>query len=256
MRGSFLAAAALLALSVPGLAQIEGVAEFKGATGEGGGKTIPGAGRVYLGKDAYRMEWAVERPEAARKGAGPAATSRMIIIQKLSDPDHIVNIDDARKLYSVTDLKTFRESSPEIPRETYRVIKQGRDTVGGFPCEKALVTSSGGTRTEICVASEIFPSSAFLALQSRRDRSNNLIKALRANGLEGLPIRLVMRGKGNTQPVSTMELARFEKKPVPPSLFEVPPGYKRASDTPETMAPEIGKAAPRSRKPPAGKKER
>jgi uncharacterized protein DUF4412 len=248
MKPSSVAAVALLVICVPCLAQTEGIAEFKGST-VASGKTITSSGRVYLAKNAYRMEWEID----VKNGAAPTG-GRIVIIQKLSDPDHIVNIDDARKIYSITDLKEFREASPEERRETYTVRKTGSDTVGGYPCEKALVTSSGGTRSEICVCSELYPSSAFLALQSRRDRSNKLVEALRAKGLDALPIRFVMRTKGSVQPLSTMELVRFEKKPVAPSLFEVPKGYTRASDTPATMAPEQKKtkvAAPPVQKPPA-----
>ncbi len=188
----------------------------------------------------------------ARRGAGGSEDRH---IQKLSDPDHIINIDDARKIYSITDLKEFRKAAPQERRDTYKVLKRGRGTVAGFSCEKAVVISSAGTRWELCVSSELFPSSAFLALQSRRDRSDNLVKALRANGLDALPISFVMRGKATAPPVSTMELVRFEKKPVAPSLFEVPAGYARASDTPAAMAPEQGKpgkdAVPRVQKTPA-----
>lgn len=257
MKPSSVATVALLAVCVPCLAQTEGVAEFKGST-VAGGKTIPSSGRVYLAKNAYRMEWEVDVKDGApsKGGAGGAAPTggRIVIIQTLSEPDHIVNIDDARKIYSITDLREFREASPEERRETYTVRKTGSDTVGGYPCEKALVTSSGGTRSEICVCSELYPSSAFLALQSRRDRSNKLVEALRAEGLDALPIRFVMRTKGSVQPLSTMELVRFEKKPVTPSLFEVPKGYTRASDTPATMAPEQKKTkvpTPPVQKPPA-----
>ena len=258
MKSSTLALLALLTLRAPAFGQTEGVAEFQGSAWAGGEKTIPGSGRVYLAKDAYRMEWEIGTKDAAPpKGPGGAAPAgqRIVIIQKLSDPDHIVNIDDSRKLYSITDLKEFRQASPQEHRDTYRVLKQGRDAVAGLPCEKAVVISSAGTRSEICVASELFPSSAFLALQSRRDRSDNLVKALRASGLDAFPIRFVMRSKGNNRPVSTMELVRFEKKPVAPSLFEVPPGYKRASDTPAAMAPDQSKpqkgAGPRPQKTPA-----
>ena len=53
-----------------------------------------------------------------------------------------------------------------------------------------------------------------------------MAKALRENGLEGFPIRWVVYGKAATAPTSTFELVRFEKKSLPSSLFEVPPGYK------------------------------
>lgn len=260
MRRSLLAPIALLALCAPGLAQTEGVAEFKGSAAAPGGKTVPGVGRIYLSKNAYRMEWKIDTKDSAPAKGAAAAGQRIVIIQKLADPDHIVNIDDARKIYSVTDLKEFREASPQERRDSYTVRKLGPDTVGGFSCEKALLTSSSGTRLEICACPELYPSSAFVALQSRHDRSDKLVSALRAVGLDAFPIRFVMRGKSSHQPVSTMELVRFEKKAVAPSLFEVPKGYTRASDTPATMAPEQKKpmknSAPPAQTPPAGNKER
>ncbi len=250
-----LAAAALLALRAAAFAQSEGVAEFQGSAWAGGGKTVPGSGKVYLSKGAYRMEWEIKTADSTPGKGAPPAGQKIVIIQKLSDPDHIVNIDDTRKAYSITDLKEFRKASPQEARSTYRVRRMGRDTIAGYSCEKALLISSSGSRWEICAARELFPSSAFLALQSRRDRSDNLVKALRANGLDAFPIRFVMRGKGNSPPVSTMELVRFERKPVAPSLFEVPAGYKQLSDMPAAAAPEQKpmKSSPSGKTPPPAK---
>jgi hypothetical protein len=243
------AAAAIfaLALCAEALAQSEGVAEFRGTMTAGPGKSIPSAGRFYLTKSAYRMEWEVDlssiaqKEKDAAKGMVPSHT-RVITIQKLSDLDHILNLNEERKLYSITDLKKLREGAPARTQETYSVKKLGRDSVAGFSCEKALVTSSGGSESELCVSAGLFPSAAWTAAESRRDRSSNMMKALRDAGLEGFPIRWAIRSRGEKQATSTMELVRFEKKSVPSSAFEVPPGYKQTSDTTINLSPEQEKA--------------
>ncbi len=241
------AAALLLALSAPVLAQTEGVAEFKGSTEAGPGKSITSAGKVYITRAASRVEWEVDikglrEGKEAPKAETPS-TYRVITIQKLSEPDRLINIDDRRKTYTITDLKPLREEKPAAPQVSYTVKKLGRDSVGGVSCEKAVVTSSDGKKAEICVAEEISRSSAWLAAQSRRERSNALLKALHDNGLQGFPIRLLTWNRASdARPTTVVELVRFEKKPVSGSLFEIPPGYKKASSASPGMTPEQEKS--------------
>jgi hypothetical protein len=244
---SAVVAVLLLALSAPALAQLEGVAEFKGSVNAGRGKPISSAGKVYVTRNASRVEWemdmkALGERKGAPKGAMPSSY-RMVTIQKLSDPDRIINLNDERKTYAVTDLRTLREGQPAAPQATYTVKKLGRDSVAGFSCEKAVVSSSEGTRSEICVADQISQSSGWLAAQSRRERSSGLLKALHDNGLQGFPVRWVVWARaGDPQPATTMELVRFEKKSLPSSLFEVPAGYTQVTGASRSLTPEREKS--------------
>jgi uncharacterized protein DUF4412 len=244
---SFPAAALLLALSAPVLAQSEGVAEFKATTEAEPGRSITSTGRIYVTRGASRMEWEMDtsgfrREKGAPKGEMPS-TFRMITIQKLSEPDRLINLDDRRRTYTITDLKPLREEKPAAPQVTYTVKKLGRDSVGGVSCEKAVVTSSDGKKAEICAADEISRSSAWLAAQGRRERSNALLKALHDNGLEGFPVHWrIWKKASDPRPTTSLELVRFEKKPVPASLFEIPPGYKKADSASMGMTPEQEKA--------------
>lgn len=241
------AAAFLLALSAPVLAQSEGVAEFKGTTEAGPGNVITSTGKVYITRGASRVEWEMDtsgfrREKGVPKGEMPS-TYRMITIQKLSEPDRLINLDDRRRTYTITDLTPLREEKPAAPQVTYTVKKLGRESVGGVSCEKALVTSSDGKKAEICVAEEISRSSAWLTAQSRREHSNALLKALHDNGLQGFPIRLLTWNRSSDpRPTMVVELVRFEKKPVSASLFEIPAGYKRASSVSAGMTPEQEKS--------------
>ncbi len=248
MRATRLAAAAFLPLSAYALAQSEGVAEFKGTMSGGPGKSAPSTGRVYFRKGAaYRTEWETDLTGIAKKetdapkGMMPSRY-RMVMIQKLSDPDHMVTVNDDTKTYSITDLKKLREEMPNTTHTTYTVKKLGRDSVAGIACEKALVTSSSGSEMELCVSTDLFPSAAFLAAQNRHDRSGNLLTALKENGLNGFPIRWVAREKGDQRVVGTMELVRLDWKPVPASLFEIPAAYRETSAMGVMMTPEQEKA--------------
>lgn len=241
------ATALLLALSAPVLAQSEGVAEFKGTTEVESGKAITSTGKVYITRGASRVEWEMDTSGFRREKGAPKeempSTYRMITIQKASEPDRLINLDDRRKTYTITDLKPLREEKPAAPQVTYLVRKLGRESVGGISCEKALVTSSDGKRAEICVAAEISRSSAWLAAQGRRERSNALLKALHDNGLEGFPIQWRIWNKASDpRPATSLDLVRFEKKAVPASLFEIPPGYKKADSASMGMTPEQEKA--------------
>ena len=64
----------------------------------------------------------------------------------------------------------------------------------------------------------------------RRDPNRDegtFLKALRDDGADGFFVKMVTREKGKPEPTSTMELTKVEKKSVPASLFEIPPGYTK-----------------------------
>jgi hypothetical protein len=233
-------AALLFAASVAALAQSEGIAEFKGSTMTGGGETLPAHGKFFLSKAAFRMDWEVDTSQTApgkKKGAHPDQY-RMTLIQKISEPDRMYMLNPERKTYSVIHTDKARESS--VPGETYTVKKLGHDSVAGLSCEKALLTSSSGAESEVCVTRELIPSSAWLAVMNRQNTRSGFGKALHDHGLDGFPIRMISRHKGGVN--STFELVRFQKTSVASSSFEIPAGYSEASGSSVMMTPEQEKA--------------
>jgi uncharacterized protein DUF4412 len=239
MKRMSIAAVLLLAVSATGFAQSEGIAEFKGSTKTGKGEALPARGKFLLTKSAFRMDWEVDTPpKRGKAGAGHPNVYKTTIIQRVAEPDRMYMLNTERKTYSILHMDKNRETSS--PDEAYTVKKLGRDTVAGISCEKALLSSaSSGADHEVCVASELVPSSAWLATMNRRGASG-LGKALRDNGLEGFPIRITTRYKNGIG--STFELVRFEKTSVPSSSFEIPAGYKQVTSSPLAMTPEQEKA--------------
>jgi hypothetical protein len=55
----------------------------------------------------------------------------------------------------------------------------------------------------------------------------SMMKALKDARAEGFFVKMVTREKGKTEPLTTMELAKAEKKSLPASMFEVPAGYAK-----------------------------
>ena len=241
MKIARIAAIAFLAAAPVALAQFEGVAEFKASTTSGRGETIPGHGTFYIGKNAVRGEWQMDLAAGGSQKRDPHAPSkyRSTILQRLSEPDKMYMFNEENKTYSVLDLKKARESEARSP-QNYKVAKTGRDTVAGLSCDKAVITGPTRSQIEVCVTRELAPSSAWMSVMNR-ERSG-FLGALRANGIDGFPIRMTTRDPNNKNIVSTYELVRVEKKSLPASTFEIPAGYRETSVAASGMTPEQEKA--------------
>lgn len=233
----------LLSASATASAQFEGVADFRVTmTGEKG-KSVPSTGKIFVSPNAYRTEWethfdgANRAPKQGEDAAAPRSF-KMTMFGRGAEPDKIYMLNDERKTYSVMDLKKIREEARNVSKETYTVEKLGTDKVAGVSCQKGLVTSSTGNEFEVCVSKDWRISGEWLAGMNRNRNAGSWLAALRENGLDGFPIRWVMRRKGSPDPVVAMELTHAEKKSLPASLFEVPPGYTESSAGTPGLTPE------------------
>jgi uncharacterized protein DUF4412 len=249
-----IAALALFVSRASALAQTEGIAEFRGTVHTDKGQTIPSQGRVYMSKSAVRVEWETDLREVAKerkdsgKASGMPEQFKMVMIQKLAQPDRIYIVNDGRKTYAVEATGT-RRAKPG-PERTWKVQRLGRDTVAGFACEKALLTAQDGDQTEVCITAELMPSTAWLTAWNRREEQATPLKALKDAGLSGFPVRWIFRHQGSKDTSSSVELVRFDRKSVSASLFEIPAGYRKVDSMMETMAmtPEQEKAMQEARK--------
>ena len=238
----------VLALAAsPARAQLEGVAEMKITMNTGKGESIPASGKVFVSKTAYRMEWEMDLSRVARKkSAGASETPqhvKTVLFGTLADPDHLTMIDDARKTYSVWDLKKTRSEAADAQKPTYTVQKLGTETVAGLSCQKAQLTSSNGNVIDVCVSKDLGGSSDWLAVLGRRQREGSgWAGALRENGLAGFPLRFAMRTKAEAEPFVTMQVTRVDRGPQPEALFTVPAGYKQTDFALGGLSPEQQKA--------------
>ncbi len=245
MKRTFVLAAALSLASAIASAQFEGVANFKMTAGSGADMSAQGNGKIFLSPAGYRVEWAMDLSsmKKGREGAKAApATMLMTMLARKADPGKVYMLNDEKKTYSVVDAKAVDERG-KTPKEAFTVKKLGTETVAGLSCQNVLLTSSKGTEFEVCAAKELAASSDWLASLNRRNPEGaSWLGALKEQGIEGFPVRWVIRKKGSTQPLTTMEMTRIEKKSLPASLFDVPAGYTQTQFTMRGLTPEQEKA--------------
>jgi hypothetical protein len=227
MRTMGIVTCALLAV-VTASADSDGVAEFQVlATAERGRAVPPSTGKMYFTRGAFRMEWSTEVPNRGQRKPGeevrPPLQLHVTMLTRASDPDRVTMINDGNRTYSVWDMKKVRDETLLREKNTFTVQKLGTDSVAGVSCQNARLTSPSGAEFETCLTRDLPYSSDWLSAFNRRfPPSIGWMKTLRESGLQGFPIRYVVKSKDTTV---TMELTRFEKKALPASLFAIPAGY-------------------------------
>lgn len=245
MKHRFVLAAVFSLASAIASAQFEGIAHFKMTTGSSPDMSARGDGKIFLSPAGYRVEWAMDLSSMKKGGesAKAAPTMAMTMLARKADPGKVYMLNDEKKTYSVVDVGKAVEEHGKTPKETFTVKKLGNDTVAGLSCQNALMTSSKGTEIEVCAAKELAASSDWLASLNRRNPEGaSWLTALKEQGIEGFPVRWVIRKKGSTQVLTTMEMTRIEKKSLPASLFGVPAGYTETKFAMRGLTPEQEKA--------------
>jgi hypothetical protein len=213
-----LAGAALAA--APAFAQFEGEIDMK-ITSPG----MSGLGKMYVSKVGARTTMDLQTAKMPMK---------LTTLMKFANPDVIYMINDQSRTYSEMNLKETRENLPKMKteQEPYTVKVLGSERVLGYSTKHILLTRPS-ERSEM----EIWTTKDILGLNyesmrglMRRDPNRDegtFLKALRDAGADGFFVKMITREKGKPEPTSTMELTKAEKKSLPGSLFEIPPGYAK-----------------------------
>ena len=165
----------------------------------------------------------------------------MIVLTRTAEPDISYMINDAQKSYARIDVKEMQKNLPKSEQDKKWTVKRlGADSVAGYACERALVTQEGPRRRRTRSASRRRSSGRpRCSTRAGADAgAQGLEIALKANGLEGMPIRMIMREKGKAEATMTWELVKAEKRSLPASTFEVPAGYKETSMMGTMLSPE------------------
>lgn len=224
-------------------AQFEGIADFKVTMGGTHGKATSGEGKIFIAPGVYRMDWNMSHGTKAQQSPDAPPRVTMTMLTRKAEPGQVYMLNEERKTYFVFNSKKAAEQAARMPPETFTVKKLGTEKVAGFSCSNALLTSSSGSEIEVCIAKDLAASSDFLAAMDRRQAdAASWLTALKAQGIEGFPIRWVIRKKGSTEALASMEITKIEKKALSASLFELPAGYTEASVAVGGLTPEQEKA--------------
>ena len=142
-------ASILLFLAAPALAQFEGVLTMKTASDRFTGTTTS-----WVSKVGVKTEMDMKSPDMEKQGMGSGM--KMVTIVKHAEPDVVYTLNESSKTWSLIDTKKMSEQAKSGREEaTYTVKRTGKDSVAGFSCEKALVTSSRGTTSDVCIANDV-----------------------------------------------------------------------------------------------------
>jgi hypothetical protein len=217
---SIFAGAALAA--APAFAQFEGEIDMK-ITAQGG---VTGTGRVFVAKAGSRTEMDME---TARMPI------HMVTLTRFATPDVIYLINDKAKTYSEVDTKKAREQAAKMTgekdKEAYSVKILGSEKVLGYATKHVLLSRpSDKSEMEAWTTRDLlglsYESMKGLMRRGAQDEGS-LIKALKDAGAEGFFVKMVTREKGKTEPLTTMDITKAEKRSLPASMFEVPAGYAK-----------------------------
>jgi Domain of unknown function (DUF4412) len=205
------------------LAQFEGEIDMK-ITGQGG---MTGTGKVFVSKVGSRTEMDME-------------TARMPIhmatLVRFATPDVMYLINDKARTYSEMDVKKTREQAAKMAgaksKETYSAKVLGSERLLGYSTKHVLLSRpSDKSEMEAWTTKDMlglsYESMRGLMRRGAGDDDGSMMKALRDAGAEGFFVKMITREKGKTEPLTTMELTKAEKKSLPASMFEVPAGYAK-----------------------------
>lgn len=219
---------ALLVGAGPAFAQFEGILELKmtmvGKGGVGGGS---GTMSVAVARAGTRSEMNMQ--------VGPTEVT-LVMLQRNDTPDTIYRINDTDKSYTEIDLAKMRGTASQ-PQEApeYTVEKLGQETILGYQTQHVLVKEKNPAKgasmdMEMWAAKDLLDYGTFSKLQAhprKAGREEALLKALKAAGADGMPLKAISTGSDGSK--ATLEVVKADKKPLPASTFEIPAGYTKSA---------------------------
>lgn len=236
MKTPVLALASLFAAAAAA-ADFEGVLRMKYTTPQGAGTMT-----ISLSPKGARNEVDIPNPRMPVK---------MTTLALRAKPDVVYLINDAQKVYSELEVKIPRER-PEKEEGKYIVKDLGEETVSGYRCRRVVVTHPRGGESELWTNRNLLDYETYARTRTaaeREERGGAFLQALKDAKADGFPVKSIHRS-GRKGGEIVMELLKAEKKPLPASLFQVPPGYTKTTLGPAGAAipPDARKAMEESMK--------
>lgn len=208
-------------LAVTASAQ-QGTLEYQ-TTISGGPQPMTTSSTMYFLNGDIRIDMAIPLP-----GGSTPMKQTMLMLGK--QPNTVFMLNSRNQTY--TEASTGKSGSIPTVKPTVKVV--GKETIVGMNCTHSVVTM-GKTIMDIWTTKDI---TGYDKMQSYWKSNQpiggeNLYQELKKAGAEGFVVRTQNKAvKGGI----TMELVRYDPRPVASSLFEIPKGYKKgASFDPEKM---------------------
>jgi len=201
-------------LAAPSLAaEFEGVLEMKILT-DPTLKGSPGTVRIQVGKGGMRSE------VVAQTGQKP-----LVSLVRSSEPTVTYSLDEASKTYQKFDNAA---SAAKAGGGTPTLKRLGTEKLLGRPVQHVLLTSvSKAQEEELWLDTSLLPPARFISA-FERDGGDDWWSALKAAGLQGIPLKMVFRSTAPGSKPTVVEATSVEPKHLPDSTFALPAGYAEA----------------------------
>lgn len=179
--------------------------------------TIPGEAKsdmkLFIGRQGVRTESSMD-------GEGPQGKMQTTVISRADTPHKVYMIDDAAGTCMEVDIS--RAKGKEVDSDPFsdaKIENLGNETVNGYNCTHVRITRPGKTEIiELWVTREMLDYSTYVRMQASRDRSMpKLAERLKAAGLDGFPVRILLTPSG-----IVTDLTKVERSTLDDRLFEVP----------------------------------
>jgi hypothetical protein len=178
--------------------------------------TVPGSAKaetkLFIGKKGVRTE---SRTSIDGKSAGISMT----VISPAETPDKVYVINAANGSCMEIDISKARSQDAVDPFKDAKIENLGKETVNGFNCSHIRISEPGkDTVIEMWVSKDILDYFTYARMQGGRDKSmSQLAEKLKADGLDGFPVRTLLKPSG-----VVTELTRVERSSLDDKLFAAP----------------------------------
>ncbi|HWR01304.1 MAG TPA: DUF4412 domain-containing protein [Chlorobaculum sp.] len=178
--------------------------------------TIPGAAKgemkLFIGKKGVRTE-------TKTSVDGKSGSMAMTIISPSETPDKVYIVNEANGSSMEMDISKVRKEGTGNPFKNAKIENLGKEKVNGYNCDHIRISEPGrDTVIEMWVTKDILDYFTYARMQGGRDKSmSELAEKLKAEGLDGFPVKTLLKPSG-----VVTELTKVERTSLDDKLFTAP----------------------------------
>lgn len=179
--------------------------------------------KIYLKQGDARMDLYIDM-------SGMKVTTSSLVLKK--NPNEVIIFNSLTKSYT----KTAKPKRKEVITN-YTLTIIGKEKVGKYNCTRVRVKSKD--KSWDIWSTKDLPAFKLPIENNQTSMDKNLADELEKKGISGLMVKTVFFNPGTTAPRLTMELKKYETKPLNASLFKIPSDYTESKGNPyQNISPE------------------
>lgn len=187
-----------------------------------------GTAKTHVSQDGkFRSESVITMTGLSGRG-GTGHVMKQLVLGSQQKPNVVTLVDLENKTYQEMDLSKLDAMKSQKKAEKkgeWKIVKQGKDTVAGRPCDKVQLTRPS-EQVDACLASDKLGDVSWMRQLTRQQSDEDGWYAkLQKDKLGTFPLRLESSKNGTRQ--LKMTVTRVAEQKVPATMFEVPAGYTK-----------------------------